>query len=1211
MAVHAPDQRGVVPSGGGGGNGASTNAPRNGYGYPNPFSPRKKEGFQTAEQRRAKQAAFEAEEMMRGLSDKHAEMVKTFVSKLKGAASKPDGGDIKLELWCLPEEVRTALEAFDYDATGQVSANDLQDAAGMLRAMRFDSEIKIEHLPVHTRQFLECFDADGDGTLATPELAEAARLYRDSKLQGRRLLRVLAAVAIAFAVLVATMGGVTAAVVEALKEIEAHPSTGLVTVAGGSVVAAVANPHFRTGPAAASMQAMADATASAAVGDRAPVVRSALVDPSGFTVSTAPLTAPDRGMVDAGGNYVRVETKTFEDVFAGDALVELLDADRDALASLETLETADANGRAVTLTVTGHAYRALHFVRAGDAPGAPLYVPAKQSAVSGGVSYDLAMRLLVLHSADTRVPAAVAVTFEPLSARERAFTPAKNVSAALVVGDAASERALAGALRVAYATDEALNTSDVPFGPIAPGWIDRPRPACDWVCTVKDELYVNGTHTGRATYWKSRSGSPMRRSTGGVKTLADLARDAQRIEKNIVTITSRVGEAKSHVESLPARLHAEITSKLAPLANLTGCAIATEASGFLNAQLGGDGPAKLAIGSTCAAAGVKVNSGKEERVFASPAGTFTVDAKTDVAATLQLHGIELDCEGLDAAMAEFWALNPLADFVKSAIDSNAVIKQVNELLAQAQHVITTTNWRTAAKRRRRHALSEEGGGEEGGGADVDVRVDVDALARHASEDATRAVAERLAAFARGRRLAENPAALFKVKSLRARVTLDAATAVHLRATQASSHAEDLLDGTASGTFRFDASIPVPGTLGLVTVGLGAELSLGLPLEVSTESATPGATVTLRLEGVALDTAVVVGGAAVAAVSDGPDEYAAAGSADGSAVSLTGVGASASVALAVRIRTVAVPSLCFAGVCGAVAIDARMETKMGADAALSHAVPTSDTLGWAMRAKHSPHAAYSTAQKAAYNAAYSSSGDNAGSPGNGWVVGGGGWSYATLPRVRAYPSTSGGSCGAAAESARMFQYRPSGHRWDQYDATAASMTTPHPDGGYLFRRSFSHAAPTGPAPGSSAETAERTFSIAYPVLRTPSTWDGATFPKTTAAGGSTTGRKLAAVDGAAVRVTGDGSSRDALAGLSRTGVACGEGNGGHEGSDLRGSVPSAGVRCGGGAGEGGGAAREWRGMPLCWSEDCCWGFAVKSSWSRWQCVPASAAALIPK
>jgi hypothetical protein len=45
------------------------------------------------------------------------------------------------------------------------------------------------------------------------------------------------------------------------------------------------------------------------------------------------------------------------------------------------------------------------------------------------------------------------------------------------------------------------------------------------------------------------------------------------------------------------------------------------------------------------------------------------------------------------------------------------------------------------------------------------------------------VGERLAAFARRRQLAESPGRLFKVKSLRARVTLAASSAIHVKSTQ--------------------------------------------------------------------------------------------------------------------------------------------------------------------------------------------------------------------------------------------------------------------------------------------------------------------------------------------------------------------------------------------------------------------------------------------
>jgi hypothetical protein len=77
----------------------------------------------------------------------------------------------------------------------------------------------------------------------------------------------------------------------------------------------------------------------------------------------------------------------------------------------------------------------------------------------------------------------------------------------------------------------------------------------------------------------------------------------------------------------------------------------------------------------------------------------------------------------------------------------------------------------------------------------------------------------------------------------------------------------------------------------------------------------------------------------------------------------------------------------------------MDTKLGADATLSNAKAVEDTLKWTMGSKHTPHAEYTPAQVATYTDAYASSGANSASPGNGWVVGGGSWSYATFPRVR--------------------------------------------------------------------------------------------------------------------------------------------------------------------------------------------------------------------
>ena len=268
------------------------------------------------------------------------------------------------------------------------------------------------------------------------------------------------------------------------------PRTGAVRVAGRSKPATMENPHFKTGSARSSIDATAAAVSMAAIGDAPEVVASAFIDGFGRAVSAAPLTAADRGMIDAAGNYVRTEKKTFEDLFGGDRLTDLIllaGAERDALSSLSTLETSDVDGRSVTLAITGHAYRDFHFVRGGNASNAPLYIPAPAAAVAaasasasasaaaaaavadaapaGGTAYDLAMRVLVLHTTNVRFPAAVAASIEPLSDDEKRLTPAKNVSA--VLGDDAAT--LGAVLRAVYATDAELNASDTPFGPIAPG----------------------------------------------------------------------------------------------------------------------------------------------------------------------------------------------------------------------------------------------------------------------------------------------------------------------------------------------------------------------------------------------------------------------------------------------------------------------------------------------------------------------------------------------------------------------------------------------------------------------------------------------------------------------------------------------------------------------------------------------------------------------
>jgi hypothetical protein len=94
------------------------------------------------------------------------------------------------------------------------------------------------------------------------------------------------------------------------------------------------------------------------------------------------------------------------------------------------------------------------------------------------------------------------------------------------------------------------------------------------------------------------------------------------------------------------------------------------------------------------------------------------------------------------------------------------------------------------------------------------------------------------------------------------------------------------------------------------------------VEVSTASKAE-ATVTLQLKGVTLDTAIMRDGAAATGVPSGANEYATTGSGDGSSVNLKGVGSAVGAGLGVKMRALVTPSLCFAGVCAAVAVESRM------------------------------------------------------------------------------------------------------------------------------------------------------------------------------------------------------------------------------------------------------------------------------------------------
>jgi len=127
-----------------------------------------------------------------------------------------------------PEDLHPLLKEIDGpEGNGYLEADELTEVFSMYCQMKKahkDGSISIAALPKELQPTLKVFDVDGDGCVAPLELARAAELYKDSKNQVRRLVKAVAVLLTVLLLLVGTIVGLVAVVVEESKESEVSGS---------------------------------------------------------------------------------------------------------------------------------------------------------------------------------------------------------------------------------------------------------------------------------------------------------------------------------------------------------------------------------------------------------------------------------------------------------------------------------------------------------------------------------------------------------------------------------------------------------------------------------------------------------------------------------------------------------------------------------------------------------------------------------------------------------------------------------------------------------------------------------------------------------------------------------------------------------------------------------------------------------------------------
>lgn len=1033
-----------------------------------------------------------------------------------------DNGKSYLDWTTFEPMVKEALLELDLDNSGRLSMTELREAMKLFRDMRAgQGGINYTHLPKDAQEVLSQFDEDKSGTVDTSELAIAAKLYEASKKQTKRLTKVVMGLSILLILLVAAISAMTFVVVELTKETRAG-SDGVMTVAGTETPVKVENPGFKTGSADAAKNAGAAAEArrrllGATGGGGA---SNALVDSSGAAIATSALTQDDGTQVDSKGSVVSTQEKTFTDYFPN-GLVDLLNVEkRSYIDSLTSIQETDENGLSLTLGITGHDFRDFHLVRSAEAGGLVI-APAGTDAAN----YDVAMHALLLRTSHPRFTGIVAVTVEPLNDAESALTPSYNMSRVVKSDEMADIEATVYEAAGFVASADSSGRRLLYHQYSLPHW-----------------LLNNGqvrNVVNQVDQWKVQAKEAKDQVTGVIAKLQG--------------ITQNLKWALNDATKLPQKLMDDIHAKVAPVQELDGCdiikAMVNEVNKFLAAK-------KTCVGPGCS--GSHLNSGMIEQLHSDD--YLSVEGKTDLTICFQLYGLELDCTGMNKALKEFWAENPLQQSLDDAIQNNQMLKNLQGNLNKAKGVVD------AVVGRHRRLLSEADIEEMRAAAAEEATqgLDIDAVVDAVHKDTVAEVGKRLAAFMKRRNLAANADEILKVKALRGRTTVDIASELYVDFEGDYEWEKDLMEDVELSAF--EQVIAIPGTMGLVTAEVEAELDLNVPIKVGLE-ADATADVYLKLNKMTVDNNFL----------DKNDMKVKTGNTDGSNIQLKG-GVTAHGAVHVHAHNTVQAKICFAGVCAGIAMESYFDAGAGFDGALT--TTTGDTFDgckeWTMDAKYSKYAKYTEDNKKLYNDAIANAN-------GGLVLGGGAWLYATYPYFKIYPvfeAAVAGDCALAADN--IYEFKP-----DQSlrDDTASAERYPHPYGKYLIRTAIGFGKNLGPQ-----QEVVGVQPIVLPEFNLPASWDGVLPPLNPGASGR--------------RLLTDIQSSSSSGEVAAPALQCTDYNGGHP-TELRGSVPSRKARCGGRMVDIEGAAKE-----LCYHADCCHGHAVKMSWARVVCVPGELARTIP-
>ena len=148
-----------------------------------------------------------------------------------GSAVDGAGDEARRSLRLTPE-LATALA--EYSGGGSVGLDQMMAVAEQFRALQnqaADGSIRLDAFPPQVQKMLRAFDQNDDGCVAPNELARAAELYKEQRRRSKQLRWLVWILVLLLGLMLASMTGITFAVVELTKEMQTSKD-GVTTVKG-------------------------------------------------------------------------------------------------------------------------------------------------------------------------------------------------------------------------------------------------------------------------------------------------------------------------------------------------------------------------------------------------------------------------------------------------------------------------------------------------------------------------------------------------------------------------------------------------------------------------------------------------------------------------------------------------------------------------------------------------------------------------------------------------------------------------------------------------------------------------------------------------------------------------------------------------------------------------------------------------------------------